>query len=119
MQFRAMFVAVFCLVMLVVVGVAEEPTYQTGKIVSVQKRDTGSTGGSDAATKPDQASYNVVIETGGTSYTCRYRTSEDLDPSWAAGKEAPVRVKGKTMYIKRADGAILQLSIVRSKPSAN
>jgi hypothetical protein len=37
-----------------------------------------------------------------------------MDLEWAQGKEVPVRAKGKVLELKRANGKIVRLSIVKT-----
>ena len=51
------------------IGLAQQPAYQPGKIVSMHKREHPSPmGGSDAPTKPPEDVYDVTVETGGKTY---------------------------------------------------
>ena len=95
---------------------AQDADFQTGKIVSVQKASSGpSTGGTDAPTTQNRQRYKVSIQSNDTVYVCRADTTEDMDLEWAQGKEAPVRVKGKTLELKRANGKIVRLSILSTQ----
>jgi hypothetical protein len=92
--------------------------YQTGKIISVEKLDTaGSSGGVDAPVASNTAHYNLGIQLGDTLYTCRAKTSGDIDLGWVQGKEVQAKADGKVMYVKRVNGKIARLSIVSSKKS--
>src|SRR5262249_26294456 len=91
---------------------AQDADFQTGKIVAVQKTSTSlSAGGTDAPTAQNRQRYKVSIQVNDTVYVCRADTTEDMDLEWAQGKEAPVRVKGKTLELKRANGKIVRLSV--------
>lgn len=87
--------------------------FQTGKIISVEKIDSSApAGGTDAPTATNKQKHNLSIDVGGTVYVCRAETAADFDLDWAQGKEVPVRIKGKTMHVKRADGKVVKLSIL-------
>jgi hypothetical protein len=46
---------------------------------------------------------------------CRAETPKDFDLNWAQGKDVQARVKDKTMYVKRENGKVANLSILRTK----
>jgi hypothetical protein len=97
---------------------AQNADFQTGKIVSVETIDSGAhTGGTDAPTAANRQKHNLSIELGGTVYVCRVETIKDYDLGWAQGKEVQVRVKGKTMDVKRENGKVVKLSILSTKTS--
>jgi len=115
MKGRVVIVVLFCFSIISLAHAADEAAFQPGKIVSIQKRTEAASPHNPDEIRPNVATYDVVIETGGRKYTCVYQTLEDLDPSWAKGKEGQVRVAGKAMYIKRANGKADKLSIVKSE----
>jgi len=81
------------------------PQYQTGKIIKVKKlppRDT-SPGQVDKPTENAQA-WEISIQVDNIVYLCEYTSIRELDYSWAEGKQAQVRIKGRTLYVKRANG---------------
>src|SRR5690349_5214818 len=97
---------------------AQDADFQTGKIVAIQKISSGSgisTAGTDAPTVQNRQRYKVSIQLNDTVYVCRADTTEDMDLEWAQGKEAPVRVKGKTLELKRANGKMVRLSILSTQ----
>jgi len=97
---------------------AQDADFQTGKIVAIQKTSSGSgisTAGTDAPTVQNRQRYKVSIQLNDTVYVCRADTTEDMDLEWAQGKEAPVRVKGKTLELKRANGKMVRLSILSTQ----
>lgn len=97
---------------------AQDADFQTGKIVAVKKASSSvSTGGTDAPTTQNRQRYRVSIQVNDTVYICRADTTEDMDLEWAQGKEAPVRVKGKTLELKRANGKVVRLSILNTQKS--
>ena len=116
MRIKLCFITLLFSFLLPLTFAADKTAYQSGKIVSIDKR-AGSTptGGSDAKLSSNVANYDVVINTGGADYTCVYQTSGDLDPTWAAGKEAEMRVKGKTIYVKRAAGSDAECRSAKKK----
>ena len=106
------------LILIVLVGgflFAQESPYQPGKIVSVNKKETGTvTQGSTPTNAPlasSTAVYDVVVETGGKTYNTLYKTQSDLDPSWKKGKDIDVQLNGKTMYVK-VKGKPIKLMVV-------
>jgi len=100
------------------VSSAQNTDFQSGKIVSVETIDSSaSKGGTDAPTPPNLQKHDVSIELGGTIYVCRAETPKDFDLSWAQGKDVQARVKGKAMYVKRENGKVAKLSILRTKTS--
>jgi hypothetical protein len=111
-------------VVLSLLCVAQGSDYRRGKIVSVHKLQSNSqpdsqadsVGQTDAPLKREAVKYEIVIDAGGSSYTCEYLAQSDLDPSWAEGKEVQVRVKERMVYIKTASGKDEGLLIVSTKP---
>jgi hypothetical protein len=103
--------------LMVGVGLAQEATYQPGKIISIKKREVATPrGGTDAPTTASAAKYDVTVESGGKTYKAVYNVHSDLDPTWAEGKEMDVQVKGKTMYVKRSPGKQpARMTIISSK----
>ena len=98
------------------VVVAQTADFQTGKIVAVQKVNSGmSTGGTDAPTAQNRQRYHLSIQLNDSVYVCRADVTQDMDLEWAQGKEVQVRVKGKVLELKRASGKIVKLSILSSK----
>jgi hypothetical protein len=106
------------LVCIAAVSSAQNTDFQTGKIVSTDTIDSSThTGGTDAPTAANRQKHNLSIELGGTIYVCRVETTKDYDLGWAQGKEVQVRVKGKTMDVKRENGKVVKLSILSTKTS--
>jgi hypothetical protein len=58
--------------------------------------------------------YEISIQVGDTVYVCRYQSRSDEDLSWIQGKEAQVRIKGKTMYVKKVTGKEAEATILRT-----
>jgi len=117
MKLRVSAILVLC--SLIAAGVfAQQSAYQPGKIVSVTKKDTATvtkgTAPTNAPVTPSTAVYDVVVDTGGKTYTTVYKTHSDLDPTWKEGKDVDVQVSGKTMYVK-VKGKPVKLTIVSSK----
>ena len=109
---------VVLLICIAAVSFAQDTDFQTGKIVSVETIDSSAhTGGTDAPTAVNRQKHNLSIELGGTIYVCRVETSKDYDLGWAQGREVQVRVKGKTMDVKRENGKVVKLSILSTKVS--
>ena len=107
--------AVFFLVL--GVGLAQEATYQPGKILSIKKREVAPPrGGTDAPTAPSADKYDVTVESGGKTYQAVFSAHSDLDPTWAEGKDVEVQVKGKTLYVKKSAGKHpSRMTIISSK----
>ena len=98
---------------------AQGSDYQTGKIIAVERLAATSSAatGTDAALNTETDRYNLSIQMDDTVYTCRAHAAGDSDLDWTRGKEIQAKVKGKAMYIKRANGKTIKLSIVSSKKS--
>jgi len=86
------------------VSASDQPGYQTGKIVSIQKRGSGHVafGKTDAPSTTTDV-YDVVVNVDGTDHQCVIQ-SHVVDPTLVVGKEAQVRIQGKDIYIKTAKG---------------
>jgi hypothetical protein len=92
---------------------AQNTNYQAGKITNVERQPaTGSGGGSDAALKPDTATYKISVQVSDSVYLVRYQAQGDQDLSWIQGKDVQVKVAGKKMYVKRASGKDAKASIL-------
>jgi hypothetical protein len=116
-----MFVSLLICLFVTLAFAADKSSYQSGKIVSIEKRassGSNSQGGTDAQLAANSAKYDVVINTGGHDYKCLYSTSGDLDPTWAVGKEGQVRVKGKVIYVKRVTGEDARCTIEGKSPAS-
>jgi hypothetical protein len=110
-----------CLLALIVCvsagGLAQSSDFQTGKIVDVETlapSSPPSSGGTDAPVASDVSRYNVSIQLGDSVYVCRAKTMSAFDLTWAKGKEIPAKVKGNVMYVKRANGKVTKLSILKT-----
>lgn len=94
-------------------------TYETGKIIKVKKLPApASTGGTEAPVIENAQDWEISIQVDNTVYVGEYTSHREFDYSWAEGKEAQVRIKGKTLYVKRANGKEEGLYI-RSKTTAS
>jgi hypothetical protein len=114
-------VALVCAASMPAVAQSQSPQYESGKIVAVTKLPPAyaNSGDADAPLTSDVDDYKISIQVGDTVYLCRYVSHSDLDLAWIQGKDVQVRVKGKTMYVKKATGKEAQASIVgRSKAPA-
>jgi hypothetical protein len=91
--------------------------YQTAKIVAVEQifSPDNITSGTDAPMTSNVSEFNLSVELGEQAYLCRVRTASDFDLNWANGREVQARTQGKVMYVKRANGKVLRLSIVGIK----
>jgi hypothetical protein len=89
--------------------------YQDGKIIEVNKLPAHpSSGGTDAPGASLVDEYQISIQVGDTVYVCRYLSHSEQDLAWTKGKEGQVRIKGKTMYVKKANGKETQATILRT-----
>ena len=97
-------------------ALAESSDFQTGKIIDVETLAPSSTpsGGTDAPVASDVSRYNVSIQLADSVYVCRAKTSSAFDLTWAKGKDVPAKVKGNVMYVKRANGKVSKLSILKT-----
>jgi hypothetical protein len=116
-------VALVCAAWMPTLAQSPNTQYETGKIVAVTKlpaaHANNSGGAADAPVASEVDDYKISIQVGDTVYVCRYTSHSDQDLSWIQGKEAEVRIKGKTMYVKRATGKEAQAGIVsKSKAPA-
>jgi hypothetical protein len=95
---------------------AAEGDFQAGKIAAVEKVGSDSpAGGTDSATASNHQQYNLSIQLNGNTYLCRADVRADNDLDWAQGKEVPVRVKGKVLELKRQNGQIVRLAILKTE----
>ena len=99
---------------------SQSKDYQAGKIVNVEKQPAtgGSGGGTDAALKPDTATYKISIRVNDTVYLVRYQAQGDQDLSWIQGKDVQVRIAGKKVYVKRASGADAKAGILSTSKAS-
>ena len=119
MKLRTLSVVVVLLSLLFAVQTSAQKDFQSGKIISVEKRAAESSSGhTDSPSRVAHDVYDVAIEVNGTVYKCVYRSHPDIDSSWAAGKDVQVRLSGsKAIYVKRASGHQEKLSITNSEPA--
>ena len=92
--------------------------YQTGKIIAVDKLESQSntmSSGTDAALSPGVTRFNLSIQLNDSVYVCRAKTQSDFDLSWTNGREVQAKTKNNVMYVKKADGKVVKLSIVSTK----
>lgn len=109
-----------CMVLLVGIVFGAAHQYQNGKIVKVDtQQSTDPSGGPDAPLKAETATHRVSIQLGNTVYVCTYQTSAEPDLSWAVGKDVEARVRGKVIYVKKANGKEAKASILSATPVAN
>ena len=105
-----------CVLSMAVISSAQ--SYETGKIVSIHKHEAqAAKGGTDAPLKSSTDDYDVVIAVADTNYTALYHHHGDLSPAWSEGKEVQVRVAGKAMSVKTANGKAEKLRILSRKPA--
>ena len=98
---------------------SQTPQYQDGKIIAVEKLPApASTGGTDAPMASQVEEYKISIQVGDTVYVCRYTSHSDQDLSWTKGKDVQVRIKGKTLYAKKATGKDAMASILKTTKAA-
>jgi len=75
--------------------------------------------GSDSPTDPGVYRYNVLVQVGNTTYAA-LESSESMDAEFSSGSEVQIRASKRTLYLKRASGAIVEASIVgRNKADVN
>ena len=119
MKIRIICGAFLCLTLLSAIGFAATHEYQTGKIVKVEKTESGAPSGSpDAPLTAGVASYHVSIQLGDKVYVCRYKTDPENDISWIEGKDVQARVSGNVRYVKKATGKEAKGSILSTAPAA-
>jgi|SRR5882724_5929499 len=98
-------------------SLAQSSDFQTGTIIDVETlspQSSPNAGGADAPLTQDVNRYNLSIKLGDSVYVCRAKTMGVFDLNWAKGKEVPAKAKGKVMYVKRADGRVTKLSILKT-----
>ena len=96
---------------------AQSSDFTTGTIVAVETvpgTSAPSSGGTDAPLASDVTRYDLSIQLGDSIYVCRAKTSSAYDLTWAKGKEVQAKVKGNVMSVKRANGKITKLSILKT-----
>jgi hypothetical protein len=104
-----------CVVGLPVLAQSQDAAYQAGKIINVERQPaTGGGGyaGTDAAVKPETATYRISVQVNDTVYLVRMQAQGDQDLSWINGKDVQVRIAGKKMYVKRATGRDAKAGII-------
>ena len=95
---------------------AQATGFQMGKILSVEKQKSAfPAGGTDAPTAPNRERHNLTIQVNDQVYVCRAETMAEASTDWIQGKEVPVKVQGKTLLVKRANGKIVKLPILSAK----
>jgi hypothetical protein len=108
-----------CVVGLTALAQSQNAGYQAGKIVNVERLpSTGGGGGTDAALKPETATYKISVQVNDTVYVVRYQAQGDQDLSWIQGKDVQVKTSGKKMYVKRASGKDAKGSILSSSKAS-
>jgi hypothetical protein len=113
---KKMWLAVVLVCAACMAGGAQSQTspYQDGKIIAVNKLPAlATTGHTDATATSEIEEYEISIQVGDTVYVCHYISHSDQDLSWTRGKEGQVRIKGKTMYVKKATGKEAKATILR------
>jgi hypothetical protein len=109
-------VVLVCAACIPAIAQSSTSDYQDGKIVAVNKLPGNAMGGggTDAPAASSVEEYEISIQVGDTVYVCHYTSHSDQDLSWTKGKEGKVKIKGKTIYVKRATGKDAKASIVRT-----
>ncbi len=109
-----------CVVGLTALAQSQNAGYQAGKIVNVERLQGtgGGGGGTDAALKPETATYKISVQVNYTVYVVRYQAQGDQDLSWIQGKDVQVKVAGKKMYVKRVSGKDAKGSILSSSKAS-
>jgi hypothetical protein len=114
--FFAVAVSFLCIACLAVLAAQE---FQTGTIITVEKISSGAfASGTDAPIFTHQQPYKLSIQLNGSTYLCRADVAEDMDLEWVQGKEVPVRVTGRVLALKRANGIVVRLSILKTEKAA-
>lgn len=102
------------------IGFAAAHEYQSGKIIRVEKQEShASSGGTDAPSKAEAATYQISIQLGDKVYVCRYQTDPEAEMSWIEGKAVEARVSGKAIYVKKVTGKEAKGSILSTAPAGN
>jgi hypothetical protein len=114
----AVVVALLCLPVL---SKEKEPvTYQEGKVLSVDHMPSlAPSGGTDAPVAQSRDRYDISVQVGDTVYKVRYNVQAGEDVSWITGKTGQVRIKGKTMFVKRLNGTEAKASILSKSTAPN
>ena len=119
MRAHVVLAVLFCLILLSAVGLSAAHKYQDGKIVKVEKHASHTpSGGTDAPSHAEAATYHISIQLGDKVYVCRYQADPEL-VSWVEGKAVQARVSGKVMYVKEAHGKEAKGSIMSTAPAEN
>jgi hypothetical protein len=118
MHHRIVFGVLLCLAMLSTTF-AYQMTFVNATIVSVERKDQAqsSAGTGDQPLQSNLASWKFVVNTGSVNYTCVFDTNRSADPTWAAGREIQVSIKGKVLFAKRANGNVERCSIIHQEPA--
>ena len=107
------------LVCVTVLAQGQNPGYEAGKIVNVERQPgTAGSSGTDAPSTSATATYKISVQVNDTVYLVRYQAQGDQDLSWIQGKDVQVRVSGKKVYVKRVSGADAKAGII-SKAKAS
>jgi hypothetical protein len=115
---RSVWVVSLCLALSSAICAAAAHEYQAGKVVKVEKQQSGaSSGGTDAPLKAEVSTYRVSIQLGDKVYVCQYKTDADSDISWIEGKDVEARLGGKAMYVKRASGKEAKGAVLSTAPA--
>jgi len=113
MKIRIVVVTLVSLTLLLAFSFAADPIYQAGKIVKVEKQASRPTsGGTDASLKAEVDTYRISIQLDDKIYVCQYKADSESNLTWVEGKDVQARVKGKTIFVKKANGKEAKGSIV-------
>jgi len=113
MKIRTIIATLVSLTLLSAFSFAAGPTYQAGKIVKVEKQASRpASGGTDASLKAEVATYRISIQLDDKIYVCQYKADSESDLTWLESKDVQARVKGKTIFVKKANGKEAKGSIV-------
>jgi len=117
MKLGALSMSVGLLGLLLMLQANSQDNFQSGTIVSVEKRVVESSSKhTDSPSHPERDTYDIGIQVNGTIYNCVYHSHPDLDPSWAVGKEVQVRMSGsRAIQVKRASGHVEKLGIATTR----
>jgi hypothetical protein len=114
-----------CLVLWILVLVAaasaqpKPKTYQTGTILSVQRREADGVSyrkATDAPLRNTVFVYDVAVQVDDTVLVGRYQSAIDyLSSAWSEGKSVEVDIGKHRMYLKDPSGQTLELNIVSQR----
>ena len=105
-------------------GEKRNADFQKGQILKCERLpgqpEPYGSAGSDSAPDPGVYRYNVLVQVGDMIYTAQLESSDSMDAEFSSGSEVQIRTSKRTLYLKRASGAVVEASIVgRKKAEVN